>query len=73
MDRSDQEFMRTHGFDDPRPEDRGKKAIELKNYTLVELSDPIKSVLGRGGGLMNLTYSSLSNFIKTETIRDLKL
>ncbi|MEM3191389.1 MAG: hypothetical protein QW292_04710 [Candidatus Parvarchaeota archaeon] len=29
VDRSDKEFMKIHGFNEPPPEDRGKKAIEL--------------------------------------------
>ncbi|MEM0135488.1 MAG: hypothetical protein QXU18_09765 [Thermoplasmatales archaeon] len=69
VDRSDKEFMKIHGFDEPRPEDRGKKAIELKNYTLVELSDPIRSVPGRG--VRGIIYSRLSDFIRAETIQDL--
>ena len=69
---TDPEFRRIHGLPESGPEDRGKKAIELRGYTLVKLSDPISSAPGKGGGIQGVTYSTIDNFIKAKTVRDLR-
>jgi hypothetical protein len=69
---TDPEFRRIHGLPESGPEDRGKKAIELKSYTLVKLNDPISSAPGKGGGIQGVTYSTIDNFIKAKTVRDLR-
>jgi hypothetical protein len=50
----------------------GKQAIELKNYTLVKLSNSIPADPGKGWGIEHFRYSSLKNFIKASSVKDLK-
>ena len=71
VDMSDYEFRTLHGISEIKPEDKGKKAIELNNYSLVELKDPIPAIPGRGGGIQNLKYSKISKFVNAKNVQDL--
>ena len=71
VDMSDYEFRTLHGISEIKPEDKGKKAIELNNYSLVELKDPIPAIPGRGGGIQNLKYSKISKFVDAKNVQDL--
>jgi len=71
VDMSDPEFMTVHEISEIKPEDKGKKAIEIKNYSLVELKDPIPAVPGRGGGIQNIKYSKINKFINAGNVQDL--
>ena len=71
VDITDYEFRTLHGISEIKLEDKGKKAIELKNYSLVELKDPIPAVPGRGGGIQNLKYSKISKFVNAKNVQDL--
>jgi len=69
---SDPEFMRVYGSSKPSSNDEGNKAILFEEGSLVELSDPIPSTPGTGGGIQGIRYSSLSNFIKARNVKDLR-
>jgi hypothetical protein len=69
--RSDPEFMRAYELSKPSLKDEGKKAILFKEDSLVELYDPIPAAPGKGGGIQNIKYSTLSNFIKAKNVKDL--
>jgi len=69
---SDPEFMRVYGPSKPSSDDEGKKAILFKEGSLVELSDPIPSSPGTGGGIQGIKYSTLSNFIRARNVKDIR-
>ena len=70
---SDREFRGKHGLPEPDPENRGKKIIEFKNGSLKKIKDPIPSAQGRGGGIRHFVYSSLTNFVKAASVRELEI